>query len=297
MYELPAVTAALSGDHAVACPSSKAPCQSRASASISPGVAFLIITIVFALSQPRELYHYAVVDPALPDDHPMFALSRRAFLLTVATVLAAQAPPPPTIRLPPEPAAPAPAAAAPVPAATTTGNTLSYRGFTVDMSAAAAMPNRAAIETSLKKQIDIVADCGAKNAIMAFFRTQKISLRSSGGEDGGGRFTSAGIEIRATPQPPEKPIVLHELIHALHARYLPNANRNADVLRFFHNALSGQLYPRGEYVVKNVNEFFAVTASLYLWGYVARSPNNRETLRTKQPYYYAWLGELFGVKK
>ena len=74
------------------------------------------------------------------------------------------------------------------------------------------------------------------------------------GEDGGGRFSSAGIEIRATPQPPEKPIVLHELIHALHARYLPNANRNADVLRFYHNALSGQLYPRGEYVVKNAME-------------------------------------------
>jgi hypothetical protein len=225
------------------------------------------------------------------------ALSRRTFLLTASTLLAAQAPPPPpTIRLPPEPAAPAPAAAPPAPVATMTGNTLSYRGFTVDMSLAASRPDRAAIEASLKKQLDITADCGAKPEIMAFFRSQGIKLKT-GGNDGGGRFSSAGIEIQAAVQPPEKPIVLHELIHALHARYLPNANRNADVLRFYHNALSGQLYPRSEYVLRNVNEFFAVTASLYLWGYVARAPNDRATLRAKQPYYYAWLGELFGVKK
>jgi len=49
-------------------------------------------------------------------------------------------------------------------------------------------------------------------------------------------------------------------------------------------------------VLTNNREFFAVTASLYLWGYVARPPNNRETLRLKQPYYYDWLGKLFGVE-
>jgi hypothetical protein len=50
-------------------------------------------------------------------------------------------------------------------------------------------------------------------------------------------------------------------------------------------------------VLKNKAEFFAVTGSLYLSGYVARPPNDRETLRAKQPVYYAWLGILFGVKK
>jgi hypothetical protein len=132
--------------------------------------------------------------------------------------------------------------------------------------------------------------------MLAFFRAQAIKLKADG-RDGGGRFSSAGIEIQAAELPPEKPIVLHELLHALHARYLPGSNRNPDVLRFYRNAMSGQLYPANEYMMKNVNEFFAVTASLYLWGYVARAPNDRETLRAKQPHYYAWLGELFGVKK
>jgi len=228
-------------------------------------------------------------------------LSRRVFLVTASTVLAAQAPPPPTIRLPAEPgpatpAAPTPAPVAPTAAAPAAGNTLAYRGFTVDMSLAASRPNRAEIEASLKKQLDITADCGAKAEIMTFFRSQAIKLKNDG-NDGGGRFGSAGIEIQAAALPPEKPIVLHEQLHALHARYLPGGPKNPDIVRFYQNAKSGNRYPSNEYVMKNPFEFFAVTASLYLWGYVAREPHNRAALRTKQPYYYAWLGELFGVKK
>ncbi|HEY2137923.1 MAG TPA: hypothetical protein VGH49_18705 [Xanthobacteraceae bacterium] len=173
---------------------------------------------------------------------------------------------------------------------------LTYRGFTVDMTVVETAPNRAAIEASLKKQIDIVADCAARPEIMTFFRSQKMKLKLGGG-DGGGHFGSAGVEIDATPQPPEKPIVLHELLHAMHARYMPNGANNPDIDKFYRNAVSGQVYPAGEYVLTNHGEFFAVTASLYLWGYVARAPNNRETLRAKQPHYYAWLGELFGVQK
>ena len=173
---------------------------------------------------------------------------------------------------------------------------LSYRGFTVDMSLVATAPNRAAIETSLKKQLDIVADCGAKPEVMTFFRGQRIKLKF-GSEDGGGRFSSAGVEIDATPQPPERPIVLHELLHAMHGLYMPGGANNPDIDRFYNRAKEMQAYPAHEYVLKNRAEFFAVTASLYLWGFVARAPHDRETLKSKQPVYYAWLGELFGVKK
>jgi hypothetical protein len=44
-------------------------------------------------------------------------------------------------------------------------------------------------------------------------------------------------------------------------------------------------------------EFFAVTASLYLWGNVDRPPNTRAVLRARQPVYYRWLGDEFGVQK
>jgi hypothetical protein len=63
-----------------------------------------------------------------------------------------------------------------LPASAQTGaaGTVSYRGFTVDMTGAAAAPNGPAIETSLKHQIDITADCGASAAAMAFFKSPEI---------------------------------------------------------------------------------------------------------------------------
>jgi hypothetical protein len=53
----------------------------------------------------------------------------------------------------------------------------------------------------------------------------------------------------------------------------------------------------GGEALKNVQEFFAVTASLYLWGNVDRPPHDRKTLHDKQPVYYQWLGDQFGVVK
>ena len=173
---------------------------------------------------------------------------------------------------------------------------LNYRGFTVDMSVVAKAANEEEIETSVKRQLDIAADSGAKPEILAFFRRQKVTLKF-GEEDGGGRFTVNGVEVDAVPQAPDRPIILHEFLHALHAGYLPGGVTNDDVLRFYGNAVRGRIYPEDAYILKNVNEFFAVTASVYLWGFVARPPNNRVTLRAKQPSYYGWLGQLFGVAK
>ena len=170
-----------------------------------------------------------------------------------------------------------------------------YRGFTADTTDA---PNFAAIEASLKHQIDIVADCGASPAILGFFRSQEIVLKPGQG-DGGGHFSSRskGVTVDAAVDAPEKPVLLHEFLHAYHFRVLPGALQNPDLLRFYNNARNGGLYPPDSYVLKNVQEFFAVTGSLYLWGNVDRPPHNRETLREKQPVYYKWLGELFGVQK
>lgn len=103
------------------------------------------------------------------------------------------------------------------------GGKLNYRGFVVDMSAVRSAANFAAIESSVKHQIDIVADCGAKPEILKFFRNQEIMLKSSAG-DGGGNFSSniKGVTVDAALQPQEKPIILHELLHAYHFYILPD---------------------------------------------------------------------------
>jgi hypothetical protein len=178
------------------------------------------------------------------------------------------------------------------------GQTLVYRGFSADVSALRGDMNRAAMVASLRHQIDIAADCGAKPQILTFFRSQKITLKVGAG-DGGGSFNGnfQGVMLDAAVQPPEKPVLLHELLHAFHYRFLPGGFRNPEVLRFYQLAIAYHRYKPGSYVLTNVKEFFAVTASLYLWGQVDRPPYNRARLQSDQPNYYVWLGQLFGIEK
>lgn len=178
------------------------------------------------------------------------------------------------------------------------GPAFAYRGITVDTSAALSQPNLKEVVASLKHQIDIVVECGAKPEIMTFFKSQPVSVKPGQG-DGGGHFSSKveGVTVDAAVVAPEKPVLLHELLHAYHFRVLPGALQNPDLARFYDIARQNEFYPPDSYVLKNVQEFFAVTGSLYLWGNVDRPPNNRATLQEKQPVYYQWLGNLFGVQK
>ena len=183
-------------------------------------------------------------------------------------------------------------------AAAQSGPTFTYRGITVDISAAQGQPDIEDVVASLKHQIDIVVECGAKPEILIFFRSQPVAVKPGHG-DGGGHFSSkeAGVTVDAAVDAPEKPVLLHELLHAYHFRVLPGALQNLDLVGFYGTAKQNELYPPDAYVLKNVQEYFAVTGSLYLWGNVDRPPNNRATLREKQPVYYQWLGDLFGVQK
>ncbi|HLZ01583.1 MAG TPA: hypothetical protein VKR55_05445 [Bradyrhizobium sp.] len=176
--------------------------------------------------------------------------------------------------------------------------TFTYRGFTVDATAAKDARNLTAIETSLKHQIDIVSDCGVAPKILTFFKSEEIFVKPGQG-DGGGRFSSKnkGVSVDIAVDAPEKPVLLHELVHAYHWYVIPDGFRNADLLTFYQRAREGGFYQPGAYVLKNVQEFFAVTGSLYLWGNVDRPPHNRKTLHDNQPVYYKWLGDLFGVVK
>lgn len=174
---------------------------------------------------------------------------------------------------------------------------LNYRGFTIDVSLVIGDPDFADVEDSVKHQIDVVADCGAKPEIIDFFRGRRITLRHMTGDELGRYVPGRGVLMDATPQPPEKPILLHELLHAFHALWMPEGFRNAYILRFYYNAKHGRRYPAKAYVLSNAKEFFAVTASIYLWGDADRPPYTRDRLREAQPEYYRWLGQLFGVWK
>ena len=176
-------------------------------------------------------------------------------------------------------------------------DTISYRGFTINISAIGNTPDSAPVVSSVKHQLDIVADCGATSEIMAFFRAQPITVAPNALDTGGLYDRAHGIRIDAVAQPAGEPIILHEMLHAFHALVLPQGFQNPGVLNYYLHAKDASLYPADAFLLKNQAEYFAVTASLYLYGHVDRPPFTRENLRAKQPYYYIWLGKLFGVQK
>jgi hypothetical protein len=91
----------------------------------------------------------------------------------------------------------------------------------------------------------------------------------------------------------QNPILLHELLHAYHNVMIPEGSKNPAIVARYNDAKGAQLYP-GAYVMKNEREFFAVTASVFLYGKASQEPFTRSNLKQKQPDYYNYLVWLFG---
>jgi hypothetical protein len=91
------------------------------------------------------------------------------------------------------------------------------------------------------------------------------------------------------------PVLLHEFMHAYHARLLPLGYDNKGVIGYYSEAKSKELFGKKVYAVMNHKEFFAVTASIFLSGKDStHEPNTRAALKEKMPDYYKYLVGLFG---
>ena len=89
----------------------------------------------------------------------------------------------------------------------------------------------------------------------------------------------------------ERPVLLHELLHAYHDHILPDGFANPAALSWFKQATDKQLYPADQYLMTNEKEFFAVTASVFLFG--RDGGFVRANIKEKQPDYYKYLAWLF----
>jgi hypothetical protein len=91
------------------------------------------------------------------------------------------------------------------------------------------------------------------------------------------------------------PVLLHEFLHAYHARLMPNGYDNKGIKNFLGEAKAKELFPKEAYALKNQQEFFAVTASIFLAGKDSvHEPFTRAKLKEKMPGYYKYLVGLFG---
>ena len=93
----------------------------------------------------------------------------------------------------------------------------------------------------------------------------------------------------------EDPVILHELLHAYHAKLMGGGLENLGIKAMYAQAVSKNVLPKDEYAMTNPQEFFAVTASVFLAGKGSlHEPHTRAQLKEKLPKYYKFLVELFG---
>lgn len=193
-----------------------------------------------------------------------------------------------------------------------------YRSYFFDLREIAERQDFAVIVDELRHQIDIVEGVGLSQRVLKFFHTVPIvadelaSLSSPkdhpdalaaacyvgwahpdavdvAADTGRGVVMVRPIRIDA-----QRPLVLHELLHAYHANILPQGFKNPAVLFHYDLAKSKDLYPAAAYLLTNEKEFFAVTASVFLYGKDGTEPFTRSNLKQRQPDYFNYLVWLFG---
>ena len=93
----------------------------------------------------------------------------------------------------------------------------------------------------------------------------------------------------------KEPVILHELLHAYHNKLMAGGLDNLSIKGWHAEAASKNVFPKEEYAMANPQEFFAVTASIFLSDKESiQEPHTRARLKEKMPKYYKFLVELFG---
>jgi hypothetical protein len=209
-----------------------------------------------------------------------------------------------------------------------------YRGYIFDLSENTDRKDSRAIVDLLKRQLDVVESVGLSPKVLQFFHSVPIVASEMGCTELGPAIACYGaptdtparnrsftvwdsttmnwsnpnfIDLAADAGPgviklrpnmliyAEDPVILHELLHAYHAKLMDGGLNNLAIRAVYAKAVSSNVFPREEYAMKNPQEFFAVTASVFLAGKESiHEPKTRAVLKEKMPKYYKFLVELFG---
>ncbi len=172
-----------------------------------------------------------------------------------------------------------------------------YHGFHIDSH----LLNEQQIDTvlpSLVKQLIIVESVGLPNAMVEFFKGIPIVIDPSLKEMPGQYTKFRGswlVRVQPIVMPENKPIVLHELLHAYHHQVL--SLQNPDILNAYRKAKQSGVYPdkfQSTHFLENEKEYFAVMGTIYLFGNIQQPPFNCEVLSKTDPEYLTFLAAQFG---
>lgn len=151
----------------------------------------------------------------------------------------------------------------------------------------------------LEQQMEIVEQSGVPPTVLAFFKSVPVvivkELDTGFGHarvDEGGRQI---VELKAASLPRDRPILLHELLHAYHGVKLGPTPMIRDS---YQQALKSGVYKRyaGAHFLENPREYFAVIGSIFLYGKkIDQPPFDCELPAKYQPQFIAFLAEQFGA--
>jgi hypothetical protein len=168
-----------------------------------------------------------------------------------------------------------------------------YKGWSFDIDRGGG-PLPDALLRSLQAQIDIVEAIDIKPDIRAFFRAvPKAIVPHTPLGPGAYDFEKRRMFLDRQIDPPENPVLLHELLHAYHQQRLPEGLKNPRIIAFFEAASLSGRFPAQAYMLTNAAEFFAMCASVVLWGRAARPPSTRAQVRETLPLFYDWIVAQF----
>lgn len=151
----------------------------------------------------------------------------------------------------------------------------------------------APVMQSLRAQIALVNRLEVSACTKTFF--QGVLIRIDPTLEKLGKAGPRGVTLKNVVMPPESPVLLHELMHVYHGRQLPDRFENAVVKEAYAAALTSGDWPAGSYMLSNLREFFAMTASTVLHGTSARPPRTRAEIERRMPAYFAWLNQTFAA--
>ena len=168
-----------------------------------------------------------------------------------------------------------------------------YRGWHVRAGAAARSQRPDKTVKAIKAQIDIVEQLNLKPQVLAALRALPIYADPSLGREVGRYTVDRRIVLRVKRLDAKRPSLLHALLLAYQDQRLPGGFANPDVARARQQIIARHVWPKTAIMLDDDGEFFAVTASAYLYGEITREPYTRADLRKTQPDYYQWLANLF----
>jgi hypothetical protein len=151
---------------------------------------------------------------------------------------------------------------------------------------------------SLGNQLAIVESVGLPSRVLAFMRSVPLVFDPALKGNPGFYTQETGqgvVFIQPIVFPDNKPILLHELLHAYHLQTLPLPT--PEIRSAYEDAVRTDMYPtsfRSAHFLENPREYFAVIGTIYLFGQIQQPPYDCKIPAARQPQFLAFLAAQFG---